>query len=506
MTVAGRSAERVALIALGVASIVMLAVRLLAATRVGFGDAEALYASYALHPQPAYLDHPGLVGVFARALGGGTAPSPVRAHVVTAILATLLPWGMAMVCRACGAPWARSLGAALVVGLTPELAVGLFAMTPDLLLAFGWIGAVALAALALQSSPDSARAAAAFASAGLLAGVATASKVTGVALFAALSAAYATSPARAHARTVAPWAGLAAGLLVVAPVATFEAHLGWPMVHHRLVDTQSSAGLSLRNLGALAGGQVVYLSPLVALLAMLAAREVWRGRSDAVGRLLLACLLVPLVPLVALCVWSRVAEPHWIAPALLALAPAAARAPGAPRRRLVIASCALAAVMVAAVHAWALFPGALRLAAASYDPRLDLTNELFGWPSVVEAARKEALEVWTPGSERGEVVVAGPHWVICAQLDAALHGEWPVGCDTPVRDDYDDWLPRLAWREADAIVWVSDARFEPRLDVPSYAPLLKSHAPLRAREVRILRDGRLVRLFTITVLARRARA
>jgi hypothetical protein len=102
--------------------------------------------------------------------------------------------------------------------------------------------------------------------------------------------------------------------------------------------------------------------------------------------------------------------------------------------------------------------------------------------------------------------VAGPHWVICAQLDAALRGEWPVGCDTPVRDDFDTWWPRAQWKEAEAIVWVSDARFEPWPDVPSYAPLLATYVPLRARDVRIDRAGRVVRVFTITVLARRARA
>ena len=65
---------------------VFLALRLVAASRVGFGDSEALYASYALHPQPAYLDHPGLVGLLARAVGGGTAPTPDRAHLFTAVI------------------------------------------------------------------------------------------------------------------------------------------------------------------------------------------------------------------------------------------------------------------------------------------------------------------------------------------------------------------------------------------------------------------------------------
>ena len=76
---------------LALASLVLLATRLHAATVVGFGDSEALYASWALHPQPAYLDHPALVAVLARALGGGGAPTPAQAHVVSAVLATAVP-------------------------------------------------------------------------------------------------------------------------------------------------------------------------------------------------------------------------------------------------------------------------------------------------------------------------------------------------------------------------------------------------------------------------------
>ena len=48
------------------ASLGTLMLRIQIAQSTGFGDAEALYASYALFPQPAYLDHPGLIG----ALGG----------------------------------------------------------------------------------------------------------------------------------------------------------------------------------------------------------------------------------------------------------------------------------------------------------------------------------------------------------------------------------------------------------------------------------------------------
>src|ERR1019366_2677410 len=115
--------------ALAALSASLLAIRLYAATRVGFGDSEALYAAYAVHPQPAYLDPPPLIGLVARALGGGTAPSPERAHLMTAVLASLVPWAMALACRGAGASWRRAFAAALVFAVVPEIAIGLFAMT-----------------------------------------------------------------------------------------------------------------------------------------------------------------------------------------------------------------------------------------------------------------------------------------------------------------------------------------------------------------------------------------
>ena len=117
----------------------------------------------------------------------------------------------------------------------------------------------------------------------------------------------------------------------------------------------------------------------------------------------------------------------------------------------------------------------------------------------VAAVREEAAAAsvaCAPGAEGTDLSVVGPHWVVCAQLEAALRGELHVGCDTPVADDFDGWWPRTRWSAADVVIWVDDGRFGP--------PALASHARLRQREVRIERAGRPVRVFTITVLARRA--
>jgi hypothetical protein len=49
------------------------------------------------------------------------------------------------------------------------------------------------------------------------------------------------------------------------------------------------------------------------------------------------------------------------------------------------------------------------------------------------------------------------------------------------------------------VVWVTDARFGP-------PPALPSRATLRTREIRVQRDGRTIRVFTVAVLTRRAQA
>src|SRR5690606_30785535 len=72
-------------------SLGLLALRLHTARGLGYGDAEALYACYALYPQPAYLDHPGLIGVLMSWVGRGSAPEAPTAHGVSALIATLVP-------------------------------------------------------------------------------------------------------------------------------------------------------------------------------------------------------------------------------------------------------------------------------------------------------------------------------------------------------------------------------------------------------------------------------
>ena len=505
---------RTAFLALASVSIVMLAVRLYATSVVGFGDSEALYASWAAHPQPAFLDHPGLIGLIARAIGEGAIPTPLRTHAVTSLVATLVPWFVFVAARAIGADRGRASIAGLVVAVIPETAVGLFALTPDLLLAPAWLGALALAAIGMRSLRGSDRSAAAFLGAGLLAGIACGAKVSGLLLVVALVAAYAwitaSKPtndaderARSAVRTIWPWAGIAAGLVVMIPIVLYEAKTGWPMLRHRFVETQTGAGLALRNAGTLLGGQLLYVSPVFALFAVLTARDLVRERSrDSISRLLFLAFAIPILPLIALCLWSPVAEPHWIAPALLVLPLHAARRIGAARiasRRGFLVGAGVAATLTLVAHVWVLVPSSARLLPASADPKLDIASELYGWPIALNAVREQMASAGTSFDPEGrEVVVVGPHWTICAQLHAGLPGV-QVGCATPVPDDFDGWLRRDEWRRAEHVLFVTDNRFP-----GDGAEQLPAHVRSGQSRVRILRGGRTGRVFELFLYDRRA--
>jgi hypothetical protein len=474
-------------------SLAMLGLRLDVASFAGFGDAEALYVSYALHPQPAYVDHPGLIGAMARAIGRGSAPSPGLAHIVTATLATLVPWIGALAARAAGASWRGAMRTVLVLALVPEIGIGLFGLTPHLPLALAWLGALAFGALALRSPASSFRALIATLGAGGLAGVACLSHATGVLLALALLSALFGRGMLARWKTAAPWAAIGIALVLVLPLLVWEARSDFPMLRHRLIATQGNAGFSLRNLGALVGGQLAYVTPPFLAAAAFVLTDLARERArDPATRLLWLATLVPAAVLVPLCLWSRVAEPHWLAPAYLALAVHVARR-DLVGRKLAVGSLVTGAVITLLAWLWVRTPLPVVALGASYRARYDLANDLYAWgPAgrLLEDAVTRALS-----ETRRLPVVVGPHWTVCAQAHARLEYRVPVGCNTAIRDDFDRWLPRKRWLDAPVVLYVHDSRFQvrPELELPGRAVTSSS-------QVEIVRGGRVVRTIWVTRL------
>lgn len=476
-------------------TLALAALRLHVAWGTGFGDAEALYASYALHPQPAYLDHPGLVGSIARLIGHGGAPSPLEAHLFTACAAALVPWVGGLASRAAGATTRGALGVVLALTWVPELAIGLFGLTPDLPLALAWLGALALAALAARAPAQSFRALLYTLGVGALVGLATLAKLSGLLLGLGLFIASLGPGLRSRYRTLAPWGALAVALVLMVKLLHYELSEGWPMARHRLIATQTASGFSFRNLGAFLGGQLAYLTPPFLVGAALVARDLLRRRrEDAASGLLFWCTTLVALPLATLCLWSRVAEPHWFAPAYLALAVHLGRVE-AVGPRLSRACIYTGVAVVAFAWLWIRTPLAPRLLGDAYRPRYDLANDLYAWKpgallldESLEAARREG---------GGSVVVVGPHWIVCAQAHAHLGRRAPVGCNGPRRDDFDGWLPRPSWASARHVLYVHDSRFalDPERELPGR--VVRS-----VREANVVRGGRVVRTLWVTHLER----
>jgi hypothetical protein len=494
--------SRAPLIGALAASVALLAVRLYAAQRLGFGDAEALYACYARHPQAVYVDHPGLIGMVARFIGSGSSPSPVTAHVWTACLATAAPWVAALAARAAGASRNASAVTALALILAPQISIGLFGLTPDLLLILLWYGSLGSSLWALTAAPGSLRALGGALASGLAAGLACDAKVTGVLLLAGLAWGWSSPHARAHRRTLAPWAALLLALIVVSPVILEEVARDFPMLRHRLVHTQKDAGLSLRNLGALLGGQFLYVTPPLLIAAFVIARDLHRRRNEDVTSRILWSVTMTALPLVLLCCVSRVAEPHWLAPLYLALPLHLAR--NGLQRPLIGAGLARSAVatgtlVIPLAHAWVLFPIGPRLLGSSYAARYDLANDLYAWEAGLPVVRQALVE--SSATELPAAIVVGPHWTVCAQVHAGLPREVLVGCEAAVPDDFARWLPASLWRRAPVILYVSDDRFD-----DARADGLRDHRRDYAWHADVRRGGVPVRRITITRFVASSRA
>jgi hypothetical protein len=466
----------------------------LASLGLGPGDAEALYWCQGRHPSLSYLDHPPLAGWLIGIVTGIGGPSVLALRLVPLAMMLLTVVFLWLLARDLYGERAAGWSALLLLAL-PMFAAGMSAATPDAPLAALWSCYLWLLHRTLGAADDGSRRHRLGRPLllGAVLGAAFLAKYTGAMLLATTLVLVAMPPHRVWLRRPGFWLGGALAAALATPVLLWNIQHGWAGALHRLAWTQEQAGFGWRNLGALLGGQLLYVGPLTLPLLLLGARAAWRDRDrHPGGALLLAAALPALLVTALLASWSRVAEPHWTAPGWLALVVAAAgmvsRGGGAIRRAAKVAvgfgAFALVALHVAVRSPLlpALLPEDL------YEPKYDLANELRGWPAVAAAVRE--LE------PAGRPVLAG-FYTQCAQLSFALSrpGDPEVRCVSKNVDDFDLWHgpfvlpPGGAW-------FVDDNRFghDPEALVPGAVAL----PPERIVEIR--RGGRVVRRFTIRAL------
>lgn len=366
----------------------LTALRLVVAGVTPLAPDEAYYWVWSRSLQAGYLDHPPMVALFIAAGTALVGDTPLGVRLLGPLSLAL---GSILLARAAddlfpgrnAGPWAAALfNATLLAG------VGGVTMTPDTPLLFFWVAA--LWAVARVHATGDGRW---WLAAGLLAGLALASKYSAVLLGAGLLLWLAIDPAaRRWFRRRELWAGGALAALVFAPVVAWNAAQGWASFAKQGGRAGSGSGTdALRYLGELIGGQAGLATPLVFVIcaagAIAAARLWWRRRDGA--SLLLAALVLPGA---GLFLWqatgSRV-QGNW--PAILYPAAAIAGAAllqGAAWLRLRRPAVILGLAMTGAVYIQAVAaPLALP---RRQDPTL---ARLGGWEAfakaVDEAARRE---------------------------------------------------------------------------------------------------------------------
>ncbi|MEC8422435.1 MAG: glycosyltransferase family 39 protein, partial [Myxococcota bacterium] len=344
------------------------------AARVGLGDDEALYWTWAQSPGVLTVDHPPVV---AWLIGLGTA---VAGHTPLGVRLPFLICGL-LTCMVLGA-WVRRVageGAAavaiVVFAVAPLFAVGRVFAAPDMPL---WLF-TALAGLALDHALDGGRLRA-WLAAGLAVGLGLWTKLTMGLLPVGVLALLLLAPSlRPVLRSPGPWVASAVAAAVWCPWLVQQAAGDWPTLRFHL-SGRHGAPPGIGGLLGSAAGQLAYLSPLVAG-AVLFALVRPSTRTLRAWRLPQAIAIPPLVVFTVVGAFTR-ALPHWAGPGWLAgLVPAAALLSAHGRLRWVVLG--LASAMSAAVHVQSVHPV---LPLGPGDP----THDLHGWPAVGERLSQAA--------------------------------------------------------------------------------------------------------------------
>ena len=433
---------------LALAALVLL--HLVVGAALGLSVDEAHYLLYALHPALSYFDHPPLVGWLQWPLVNLGAPVwllrllPGLVWVATVLSAYRLALRLSAA-NAAPQPGAAGLWTLAVLALAPLLHVLGLGLLPDTLLML-W-GILIMGQTWRLMQQDALQARGAWLLWGLLLGLAGLSKYT--AIFMALASAWCLLATHGLRVLRAPWAwlGLLLALLLVAPVALWNAQHDWISFRYQASHGAGGAWEALHLL-RFALVQLLAFGPLL----------LWGLRKSGRGGVLRAFFWIPLVVL-ALLSGGGSSLPHWTAPAWVALSPFAglalaryAYAHGDSRRQgrrarwlgvlVALQASVCAALLGLMLSAGApFFPQSLRTTAVGANPFADL----HGWDAA--GARARAL-----AQAQGLASVSVQNWTLASRLGwyaqpLAVHvlapgsdqfslwaGDLPVGADTLLVD------------------------------------------------------------------------
>lgn len=420
--------------------------RIYLALNVGLGDAEAYYARWAEELALSYFDH-GPLTAWTIALSTkifGLTPFGVRALFI--FISALGLWLYFCLTRLILLSDRLAFYGILILSSLPAFLIAGAAANPDVLTITLLIGVLYLHTR--YRTAGSLRANILFAiTIGFLIGLLGLAKIYGILIFIP----HAFDSIKSSKSTKLLLITLFSSILVLSPLIYWNVNYAFPMFDYQLFGRHQDhiLGPSFVNLIKLIGGQLAYIGFIQYPLLLLAIYSYMRLRFknntlDPNREFHLYSALIYLIFGYLLMIWIPSAEPHWPAlgyiSAVILLLDRYQRQSKIKQKRfncLLFAAFIFSLLLYIGFNVHLLSDRIIALLPNSYQPRYDLSNELYGWTTVAKKLNPYIKP--SPKTKRPRYI-AGAHYTVCSQLDIAKRMsdlDYPVICPSARKDQYD---------------------------------------------------------------------
>ena len=435
-------------------------VRLFFAVYLRLGDDEAYYWEWGQYPDLSYLDHPPMIGWIGGLFSAIFGNNEFGARFGPLLMSTLF---LVLVYRF--AYWlykddSIAFRVGLLFTLIPLFTAGSFMLLPDAPLSLFWLASLMVFYRITVTGNGNL-----WLLLGVVWGLGMLSKYNMfslpgcIALFLLLSARH-----RFWFLRLKMWLGLGLGLLIFSPVVIWNIQRGFPSLTYHVMERNKGMSFDWEPVQIYLAGQFGYLSPLVFIAALVIlwqlGRMAFREKDEKALFLFTMAFPYILVWSVAVAV-SPTGKPHWPA---MGYIPLFCALPWFWKVRWQAGNWWMKVLHPIPVLALAGFVTAVILAQSLYpvirmDPRLDLTNDLYGWPETAKVVQQEYDRL----SKEAPTIIITRRLNMAAPLRFYMPGNIPGYSLSHVNEQYDVWgrgsldnHPR-----GGNAVYVADSRFTP---------------------------------------------
>jgi 4-amino-4-deoxy-L-arabinose transferase-like glycosyltransferase len=293
---------------LAIATLVILAVRLLVGSVTTLTEDEAYYRLWSLYPAFGYYDHPPMVAWWIAAGRSMVGDNPLGVRLLPILANAVSVWLVYDIARQLGAGERTAARAGLWFNATLLIGTGAMLALPDVPAGLFWLVAVWAALKARDDNPL-----VWWAIAGVAAGLATLSKYSAIFLAPGMVLWLVITPeGRDALRRPGPW------IAAVLAVALFSLNIAWNAEHGWITFTKqfgrvAGSHFAPKHLAEFLVAQFLLLNPLIAVFAV----QVFsprRVRTAAADLLPLLALSAPFVLYLLLHSLHDRVQAHWPAP------------------------------------------------------------------------------------------------------------------------------------------------------------------------------------------------